>query len=540
MKLFIKVIIFSVLSTASVFLLSFSASAQSPDSATQYPFYTSDGVYFQTSGSKPVDHTYDWVNFFWNNFKEKFPSAYDKYRSSFDKAVTDGAIGVVQNDVDNKYRYFSFFWSEARDCDFFVNRINKAYYMNSSSKPNCEFTTMTMDSTVGAHGGRKTSSFVISDQPNQNVYYKIFMFTGDYKLDSSIQDLDINIRKSLDSGKSIVSPEFEYKIEDKKITVKHLKDKDNIKMSAFSNYTKDGWRLKNDTYQISFVIQRKHSGDLVGSEQIINPGGNFSVDVDDYGEYSIVASYKSQACYSYGNSSPDYCINVYPDDTEDFDYRSKTMYVYVDGKNHQGSTLSSKCLHGFCQAQPEYEDCSKHDLLLRTWSGGPEFKIPSILSIGCTINNAFKWVINEVILPLIMPSQDFLRDKFGELQNNLSKSFGFLWTPVTLIQTFYNGVINNQISGDTCALPPMSMFGSTATIHLCSWRYQLPDLWRYMQLAVQGGLVVGLIWSLYSLAMRFFGVHVQDDDDDDDGFEEVRWRDDRTGDVGEWQRRSKK
>lgn len=433
-----------------------------------------------------------------------------------------------------------FFWSETRDCDFFVNRINNSYYMNSSSKPNCEFTTMTMDSIVGAHGGRKTSSFVISDQPSQNVYYKIFMFTGDYKLDSSIQDLDINIRKSLDSGKSIVSPEFEYKIEDKKITVKHLKDKDNIKMSAFSNYTKDGWRLKNDTYQISFVIQRKHSGDVVGSEQIINPGGNFSIDVDDYGEYSIVASYKSQACYSYGNSSPDYCINVYPDDTEDFDYRSKTMYVYVDGKNHQGSTLNSKCLHGFCQAQPEYEDCSKHDLLLRTWSGGPEFKIPSILSIGCTINNAFKWVVNEVILPLIMPSQDFLRDKFGELQNNLSKSFGFLWTPVTLIQTFYNGVINNQISGDTCALPPMSMFGSTATIHLCSWRYQLPSLWRYMQLAIQGGLVVGLIWSLYSLAMRFFGVHVQDDDDDGDGFEEVRWRDDRTGDVGEWQRRSKK
>lgn len=64
MKLFIKIIIFSVLSTTSVFLLSFSASAQSPDSATQYPFYTSDGVYFQSVGSKPVDHTYTWVNFF--------------------------------------------------------------------------------------------------------------------------------------------------------------------------------------------------------------------------------------------------------------------------------------------------------------------------------------------------------------------------------------------------------------------------------------------------------------------------------------------
>lgn len=558
MKLFIKIIIFSVLSTTSVFLLSFSASAQS---SGLKPLGRTSTLNIQCTDNKGKitsnqELTTGWYNKIFNNGVSGFSTDSNRIflKSSFDRALSSGYYGIYQYATKKSDGYYNvgihLFWTESRS-KALVKRNDNSGYTFYLSEDNAKYYSLRLDCSGYAYpdgwDGSSTSSYRFHNLYSKDTgYSSIYYYNGKIVIDKDIEDLIGVIpgdpSGAIDSGKKVISPEFEYKVTGKKVELSHLKDKDEIKMSAFSKYTKDGWRLKNDTYQVSFMVQRKKSGDVIASEKIIDAGGSFSVEVTENDEYVVTASYKALAFYSYGvgSATPDYCINAYPDDTDEINYQSKHMYLNINGDDFSGSTLTADCKFGFCEVKPKYEDCSVHDLNIKFWDGGPEFRLPSILSIGCTINNSFKWAINEIILPLIMPSQDFLRDKFGELQNNLSRSFGFLWTPVTLIQTFYNGVINNQISGDTCALPPMSMFGSTATIHLCSWRYQLPGLWRYMQLAIQGGLVTGLIWSLYSLAMRFFGVHVQDDDDDGDGFEEVRWRDDRTGDVGEWERRSKK
>ena len=137
---------------------------------------------------------------------------------------------------------------------------------------------------------------------------------------------------------------------DKKISIKHLKDRDRITLDAFSYYTKGGWRLVDNTYQLLFTIQKRRGGDVI-DQRVINAGDSFSVDLPSYDEYVVVASYSAKACYSYGEGSvtPDYCINALPDDTEYIKYKERYMYINVDGRRHSGSTVDSVCLEGFCE-----------------------------------------------------------------------------------------------------------------------------------------------------------------------------------------------
>lgn len=142
------------------------------------------------------------------------------------------------------------------------------------------------------------------------------------------------------------------------------------------------------------------------------------------------------------------------------------------------------------------------------------------LDLACHITRAISTItgwISQFFMWLFVPNSDFVSNNFKSFLNNLQNSLGFLWTPVSMIQAVYTGIIDNKISGDTCALPQMTLFGSSSTIHLCAWRYQFPQLWQHMQLAIQGGLAVSFVWALYRLLMKFFSIHIEDHDDDDDG-----------------------
>lgn len=560
MKILFKT--FSVISLFSLFFISSTVSAAPPPNLKPLDKTSSLSLQcFDHKNNKLIssDSVHSWYDKIFDPklSKDKLYLGKDDNRdilkSSLDKVLKDdkGVYGIYQyknKRTDITDVGFVLFWTDSHSSanisaygdfayKFLLNDSNARYYR---VRVDCYGNVYHALNGNLLYTERSENLFV-----TDNNLSSLFFYSGKTIIDEDIKDLVGIIPGSpggeFDSSKKIISPEFDYEVRDKKVTITHRKDKDEIDISAFSNYTKDGWKLKNNSYQVKFTVQKRFSGDVIGTTQVVDAGGSFSMNLPENGEYSIVASYSALACYSYNSvTTPDYCIDAYADDTDLIDYQSKTMYLNINGDDFEGSTLTADCKSGFCEVKPKYEDCSVHDLNIKFWDGGPEFRFPSILSIGCTINNSLKWLVNEIILPLFMPSQDFLRDKFGELNNNLQDSFGFLWTPVTLIQTFYKGVVNNQISGDTCSLPPMTIFGSTAIIHLCSWRHQLPDLWRYMQLAIQGGLVVGLIWALYRLAMSFFGARVDDDEDDDSGFEEVRWHDDRTGEIGSWERRSKK
>lgn len=477
----------------------------------------------------------------WTYSCSRFISRSDA-ENSYKKAIQNGGDWIITNayykngDSDNRSVYL--YWSESKsqkqilryDSAYGYHFFEKGFKKIRLVMPSSNRFQVVCDSSLEGGNTPLTLSFL---KGNSSV--DTFLSTPDYELSSELKDVKISIPKSLQDE---ILPDFEYDIFDKKISIKHLKDRDRISLDAFSDYTKDGWHLVDNTYQLVFTIQKRRGGDVV-HQQTINAGDTFFVDLPNYDEYTVVARYSARACYSYGKGSatPDYCINGFPKDTEYIKYKERYMYIDVDGRKHSGSTVDSVCLEGFCEEKkekPKYEDCSQYDY---NFNG---LKIPSFGSIACAIRNSFVWFFTDFIFGIIFPKVEDIKVLFDDLLNTIIDRLGFLALPFTFIKGVFTTVHAMTVTNNTCALN-LTVFGSTASVELCKWRYQLPQMWSLMQTILQGGIAVGFLWTCYRLANRFFGIYIEDYDEEDieSSTRSVRWLDERTGEVGDWEERRK-
>lgn len=477
----------------------------------------------------------------WTYSCSRFISRSDA-ENSYKKAIQNGGDWIITNtyykngDSDNRYVYL--YWSESKsqkqilryDSAYGYHFFEKGFKKIRLVMPSSNRFQVVCDSSLEGSNTPLTLSFL---KGNSSV--DTFLSTPDYGLSSELKDVKISIPKSLQDE---ILPDFEYDVFDKKISIKHLKDRDHITLDAFSDYIKDGWHLVDNTYQLVFTIQKRRGGDVV-HQQTINAGDTFSVDLPNYDEYTVVARYSARACYSYGEGSatPDYCINGFPKDTEYIKYKERYMYIDVDGRKHSGSTVDSVCIEGFCEEKkekPKYEDCSQYDY---NFNG---LKIPSFGSIACAIRNSFVWFFTDFIFGIIFPKVEDIKVLFDDLLNTIIDRLGFLALPFTFIKGVFTTVQAMTVTNNTCALN-LTVFGSTASVELCKWRYQLPQMWSLMQTILQGGIAIGFLWTCYRLANRFFGIYIEDYDEEDveSSTRSVRWLDERTGEVGDWEERRK-
>lgn len=477
----------------------------------------------------------------WTYSCSRFISRSDA-ENSYKKAIQNGGDWIITNtyykngDSDNRYVYL--YWSESKsqkqilsyDSAYGYHFFEKGFKKIRLVMPSSNRFQVVCDSSLEGSNTPLTLSFL---KGNSSV--DTFLSTPDYELSSELKDVKISIPKSLQDE---ILPDFEYDVFDKKISIKHLKDRDRITLDAFSDYIKDGWHLVDNTYQLVFTIQKRRGGDVV-HQQTINAGDTFSVDLPNYDEYTVVARYSARACYSYGEGSatPDYCINGFPKDTEYIKYKERYMYIDVDGRKHSGSTVDSVCIEGFCEEKkekPKYEDCSQYDY---NFNG---LKIPSFGSIACAIRNSFVWFFTDFIFGIIFPKVEDIKVLFDDLLNTIIDRLGFLALPFTFIKGVFTTVQAMTVTNNTCALN-LTVFGSTASVELCKWRYQLPQMWSLMQTILQGGIAIGFLWTCYRLANRFFGIYIEDYDEEDveSSTRSVRWLDERTGEVGDWEERRK-
>lgn len=477
----------------------------------------------------------------WTYSCSRFISRSDA-ENSYKKAIQNGGDWIITNtyykngDSDNRYVYL--YWSESKsqkqilryDSAYGYHFFEKGFKKIRLVMPSSNRFQVVCDSSLEGSNTPLTLSFL---KGNSSV--DTFLSTPDYELSSELKDVKISIPKSLQDE---ILPDFEYDVFDKKISIKHLKDRDRITLDAFSDYIKDGWHLVDNTYQLVFTIQKRRGGDVV-HQQTINAGDTFSVDLPNYDEYTVVARYSARACYSYGEGSatPDYCINGFPKDTEYIKYKERYMYIDVDGRKHSGSTVDSVCIEGFCEEKkekPKYEDCSQYDY---NFNG---LKIPSFGSIACAIRNSFVWFFTDFIFGIIFPKVEDIKVLFDDLLNTIIDRLGFLALPFTFIKGVFTTVQAMTVTNNTCALN-LTVFGSTASVELCKWRYQLPQMWSLMQTILRGGIAIGFLWTCYRLANRFFGIYIEDYDEEDveSSTRSVRWLDERTGEVGDWEERRK-
>ena len=532
------------------------------------------------------DLTYTWYNFIFNkkeddNFKFRWSCPVftrDQAKASYDKAIannegwlvtqTEYAFDSLYQGEKTPVKSLRIYWSEKKldkqllkygkglgyywqFNDFVSNgiyyldlgygddgRVGIGCYDIQSFTPNYSKITAPLSATNEG----------VSQYDQKRGYYSktsTLINTFPYEVDKkTIGDKDISIR---DAYQQTLYPQFEYDLKHLKLKLKHLKKEDSIKFpDAWASLdNKKGYYIPDKSdYYIWFTVQKRKGGDVIqNGSQIIKADGSFEFDLPSLDEYAISASYIVKACYAYSYDRDktitpdknDYCFHIGPDESKELKYGTRTIYLNADGSVKSGSTLGLDCNYGFCselKQKPKYEDCSQYDY---NFNG---LKIPSFGSIACAIRNSFIWFVTDFLFSIIFPKIEDLQSLWNDLLNTIIDRLGFLALPFTFIKGVFTTVQAMTTTNNTCALN-LTIFGSTANVELCRWRYQLPQVWAFMQTILQGGIAIGFLWTCYRLANRFFGIYVEDYEEEDHDTQSIRWFDERTGDHGDWEERRK-
>lgn len=473
--------------------------------------------------------------------------ASEKYINSYETAVVP-------------YSIVSIYWSESNPDEQILKYSKGAYLWDFSSSvyPTTRSLLISYDhlsDTISVGCSIPVSSVLLSGYNYFTDPYWVskghfdntstYLNTFPYKLD---KDITWDIGFIPDSEEQTLYPHFEYDLKYLKLKVHHLKKEDSIKFpDAWTSYdNKKGYYIPDKSdYYVQFTVQHRNGGDVIPSGlQFVKADGSFNFELPALGEYSISAKYTVKVCYAYSYdrdktiapAEGDYCFYAPPDENSRAKYGERFVYIKADGTSKSGSTLSMKCEEGFCSElpqKPKYENCSVYD-----WSFAG-FKIPSPGSIACSIRNSFVWFIYDFLFGIFFPKIEDIQDLWDDLLNTIIDRLGFLALPFTFIKGVFTTVQAMTITNNTCSLS-LTVFGSTANVELCRWRYQLPGMWALMQTILQGGIAIGFLWTCYRLANRFFGIYVEDYEEDDADVESIRWYDERTGEHGDWESRRKR
>lgn len=526
--------------------------------------------------SSSGDLTYTWYNYFFNkkndvHFKLRWNClnfTRDQAKASYAKAIANNEGWLVtQWDVTPlssrgskvvPMKFLTLYWSEKK-----LNKLLLSYrpgsgyhwyFRNASSNGvhvlqflyygednyvlNCldhDYATLSNDEDANSY----------SDESGLHRKISTLINTFPYEVDkATIGDKTISIR---DVYQQTLYPHFEYDLKNLKLKLHHLKKEDSIKFpdawASFDNQKGYYIHDKSD-YYLQFTIQKRNGGDVIQNGlQYIKADGSFEIDLPSLDEYSISVGYTTKVCYAYSYdrdktivpAGSDYCFYAPPDEKKDLHYGERVAYIKADGSVKSGSTLGLDCNYGFCselKQKPKYEDCSQYDY---NFNG---LKIPSFGSIACAIRNSFVWFFTDFIFSIIFPKIEDLQSLWNDLLNTIIDRLGFLALPFTFIKGVFTTVEAMNSNNSTCAVS-LTIFGSTANLEMCKWRYQLPAVWSFMQIFLQGGIAIGFLWTCYRLANRFFGIYVEDYEEEEHETQSVRWLDERTGDHGDWEERRK-
>lgn len=565
-------------------------SASALDGKDKYPsFHTTKRLYLENGPNSQMDFTYYDVLLFFNRdemYNRKIKWSCNNFTrqeayTSYKKALYNNS-GWLITQYERNYTYqinssrdaiynsksINLYWSETKPDEGTV-----AYYAGSSSKNRHDFYSFGFPSNVRGNTRRLTANYdfrsetiyigcepnaanyltrISADNPDVADYWiekgefektSVFLLAYPYKLDKRSITWDLPFIP--DSVQQDLYPHFSYDLKYLKLKVYHLKKEDHIEFpKAWDSYdNKKGYYIPDKTdYTVEFAVQNRKGGDVVQNGlQYIKSGGDFTVDLPSLGEYSVSAQYRVKVCYAYSYdrdktivpADGDYCFYAPPDETKSVKYGMRTAYIKADGESKSGSTLTMNCIEGFCSdlpQKPKYEDCSQYD-----WTFGA-IKIPSPGSIACAIRNTFIWFFTDFLFGIIFPKIEDIKDIWDDLLDTIIDRLGFLALPFTFIKGVFTTVQAMTTSNPTCAVP-LTIFGSTANLEMCRWRYQLPAMWAFMQTILQGGIAIGFLWVCYRLANRFFGIYVEDyEEEDDDAYMSARWVDERTGETGDWQK----
>lgn len=520
------------------------------------PFRTVSGVYQQSPGGEKHNPGTDWYNYALKTQDEKYRPQID---SSFKKALDTGHWGVVQyeSQSDGKpYGFYEVFWSEQK-CSGTSLRYTGGdagiydLYIKDGNDRSCRFHIIRSD---GVRYLDLSSSIQVSLDLGINKR-GLLLFSGEYTLDSILQGRDIQLPQTYKPRKPIRLPLF---ISQTKATSGKANAGDVIGQIDPDAYKKvNGTDVLPDLYDLRLLKKGDNGLEPLESEMPhLGPAINRWRDVP-YGKYRFMA-------HAFFN----------PQVSDQYHVFTSTVDIIVDEKGFTlvyDSDKQKSCFFRKGASDAGLWDLNRRDPNNGSWSSpgaapercldrqlwdtdklteeiAPEYDFDklqpcNVLDLACHLSRFFNSIVGwfmDAISFLFVPDGATVQNMFSGFMKRFNDSLGFLAFPFTFLGDLYNSIRSMSQGSNTCALPSFAVFGAQTQLHLCAWRYQLPAVWSFMQLIIQGGIAIGFLWSVYRIVMRMFGSSVDDHDDDSDGeLQEVRWRDDRTGQTGDWERRRK-
>jgi len=209
-------------------------------------------------------------------------------------------------------------------------------------------------------------------------------------------------------------------------------------------------------------------------------------DLPEHGQYKIKVSFEHPGVPYIG----------FP---EEIELLTSSYPITIDGgqSNSENVTCDEQ---GECVEAALYEDCSAHNISITTWSGGPEFSIPSTESIGCSITNFGKWLINSITW-LFTPSANVMKDVFGDSSENFKDGTGLSSVITAPIESFESMLT----AGCTPISLPLPFVGESLSLPCMTDFYtnHLGAFYTMYQTVVSGAIAYYVLVNIFAMVKGF-------------------------------------
>ena len=385
------------------------------------------------------------------------------YRGNAIYIVYSPEPGVDMSFSDAAHEWYSPYWYNSYRMHFSsAAKLITLYYYSGSGFDSffCDQASIATDSYLSA------SYKVDSDSQNKFAH---FLSTFDVQYPEGYEGDTIP-----DSWepKPVVRPDFTYQVADKKVTA-HDYRQDLPAVTPEEGYTIKGYSVEwslfkcgswDDTTKLCNSPSLKKYGIQLQDE-------DFTHSVDDYGDYTLEATYMVQECYRYPSypATPDYCVYLnLSTELPDYDFDSTTIHLHIDGKSFSGDTKDMACdVSGYCEVP--VVDC--------------ESKETFIDQLTCQFNQQFN-------VGVLNPSITAFKNLFTAFMVPSSPPCSLAISNVTVASHTF----------------PLSQFGPT----VCTESAQLRSVFPLASILVNGMLALAILSMIATIINRITNNNEQD------------------------------
>lgn len=416
-----------------------------------------------------------------SNSEDKFGDISDNYMYFLERAVNRTRPQYKQQLID-QYREFrtiidtedlgywaifqreqKFFFVFTRKENFFEAGLsNSLHFSNKGHKP---FGFIELSDHFGCNYRPVLHTYgdSLSQDSYANIYSGSKVFINNFPI-TYPKDYEGERFDNLDIKKN-ATPSVHYSVNGLKLDAflctKQFQDLCKPMFYPWGRDTKFRYEIKNNPTDEKPIYS---SGDLSLADAL-----HFTYNFENKGKYYLILQYVWPGI-------------PFPGLDDKYNFHVLNLPILIDGSSYFSGTKSQNCENGSCKDYSPFKDCSSLNI---------------IQAIGCHLDN-FGIALKSYLAYLFIPDISDLKDYFKNFNDSVSKSLGFLWSPIDFTLKVLNSARSqtSNPTGSTCDIG--------VSVKLCAWRYSLPQIWDLLQKFLQAALVMLFIFAYWRKVANIF------------------------------------